>query len=967
MVRKLVLAVAAASALMSSGVVLALGVGDINLRSSLNQPLDAEIELLQVRDLSSQEIISVLATPDEFGRAGIERIFFLNDLTFTPVVRPDGKSVIRVTSSRPVREPFLNFLMEVRWPSGRVLREFTLLLDPPLYDPVPVVASAPISQPRIQPQVQPVRPAPVQPAPARPPRSAGASSAIGAAPAEPLYQAPAASSTQPSAPAASASQAPGQIRTSQADTLWEIALRNRPQGASVHQTMLAIQDLNPDAFIGDNINRLRAGQNLDLPDVSQANSRSQAEAVRQVAAQNASWQQGRQTAEPAQRQLDARRLDEAAAAPQNAREGDSLRLVGSGDEQGAGGADAGARNGEGQLRDELDTTKEELDSVRREKAEAESRLADMQSQMETLQRLLELKDEQLAAMQQAVGEAPAAGDATEAPVVSAPEPAASDASIDEQGAGDAPLAADEDLIVGDSEMSAEADAIEPLEAPMNEEQSPVAADAAVQSVPAPAEPELAEPSPAEPEEVEPVAVVEEQPAGEQELGLLQRMMQNQTLLLAGGGLVLLLLLLALMAIARRNARREEDMADNFIARAAQNNDAVGDEDDQFNVALAGYQEESQAAHAEGEDPMVEADALIAYGKLGKAADVLTTALEREPDRTDLRLKLMEVDGLLDDAEGYAEQEAVLRRDGTVDNQVDMLNVRFPAMAAAIASAAVSAEEYPEWDEDFLQDAIEANATTEQGGHASGAAEAPAESEAPKEEYDFSGFDVEPEPAPRQEPVAEENLDDFDLDFDLDDSLAESLAQADEPTPAITEKLEDDFEFDFNLDEPAAEAPAVKPVDEEEFTLDEDFDLSLTDDLDVAEPGDAAPQAKPDTELEPLEEEQTVELSDADLEAFEAELEASMSEPAAEDEADEIQRVESADTPSAPQATDADEGDDDEFDFLSGTDESATKLDLARAYIDMGDQEGARDILNEVIEEGNDQQQQEARDMMGQLD
>ena len=162
MVRKLVLAVAAASALMSSGVVLALGVGDINLRSSLNQPLDAEIELLQVRDLSSQEIISALATPDEFGRAGIERIFFLNDLTFTPVVRADGKSVIRVTSSRPVREPFLNFLMEVRWPSGRVLREFTLLLDPPLYDPGPVVAAAPVSQPRVAPRVEPVRPAPVQ-------------------------------------------------------------------------------------------------------------------------------------------------------------------------------------------------------------------------------------------------------------------------------------------------------------------------------------------------------------------------------------------------------------------------------------------------------------------------------------------------------------------------------------------------------------------------------------------------------------------------------------------------------------------------------------------------------------------------------------------------------------------------------------------------------------------------------------
>ena len=95
----------------------------------------------------------------------------------------------------------------------------------------------------------------------------------------------------------------------------------------------------------------------------------------------------------------------------------------------------------------------------------------------------------------------------------------------------------------------------------------------------------------------------------------------------------------------------------------------------------------------------------------------------------------------------------------------------------------------------------------------------------------------------------------------------------------------------------------------------------------------------------------------------------MNEPEAAAEADEIQQVESADTPvEPPQAEMAgDVEEEDEFDFLSGTDESATKLDLARAYIDMGDQEGARDILNEVIEEGNEQQQQEARDMMGQLD
>ena len=133
-VRKLVLAIAAASAL-SSGMAHALGLGEVSLKSALNQPLVAEIELLEVRDLASGELIPSLATPEDFTKAGVERQYFLSDLKFTPVLKPNGKSVIRVTSSKPVREPYLNFLVEVLWPSGRLLREYTLLLDPPLYSP----------------------------------------------------------------------------------------------------------------------------------------------------------------------------------------------------------------------------------------------------------------------------------------------------------------------------------------------------------------------------------------------------------------------------------------------------------------------------------------------------------------------------------------------------------------------------------------------------------------------------------------------------------------------------------------------------------------------------------------------------------------------------------------------------------------------------------------------------------------
>jgi pilus assembly protein FimV len=498
---------------------------------------------------------------------------------------------------------------------------------------------------------------------------------------------------------------------------------------------------------------------------------------------------------------------------------------------------------------------------------------------------------------------------------------------------------------------AEADALTPGDAVQSQEvEEPVEEMPVVAEEPAvvPAEQGAVEPAPA-------VAVDEPSSTEQNTLGLIQRMMQNQSFLIAGGGVVLLLLLLILMAVARRNARREADMADNFIARAAESNETSMQDNDEFNVALAGYQEDSNQILDIAQDPLVEADVLIAYGKLGQADDVLNFAIEQEPERTDLRLKLMEVHGMLDDVEGYTEQEAVLRSEGTVDQQVDLLNVRFPVMVAALASAAVPADDYPELDDDFLKERREEPAEE---------ISQPATS---VEEYDFSGFDIEDielEPAPRQEPVAEESLADFDLDFDLDDSLADSLARSgtESTTPAAKE---DDFEFDFDLEEPLAETSKPAQSVEYELNLDDDFDLSLADDLDTAKADQPEPKETAETELEPLEGEQTVELSDSDLEGFETDLEASTAETEAHAEADEIEQAESE--PATARKPELDNEDDDDFDFLSGTDESATKLDLARAYVDMGDQEGARDILTEVIEEGNEQQQQEAREIMGQLD
>ena len=122
MLRKLVAAIIGVSALVP-GAVFGLGMGEVELDSFLNQPLDAQIELLQTRGLASSEIIASLASAREFSAAGVDRSFFLSQLKFEIDTREDGTTYLKVTSNRPVTEPFLNFLVEVQWPAGRLLRE----------------------------------------------------------------------------------------------------------------------------------------------------------------------------------------------------------------------------------------------------------------------------------------------------------------------------------------------------------------------------------------------------------------------------------------------------------------------------------------------------------------------------------------------------------------------------------------------------------------------------------------------------------------------------------------------------------------------------------------------------------------------------------------------------------------------------------------------------------------------------
>ncbi|KXU39450.1 hypothetical protein AXE65_08520 [Ventosimonas gracilis] len=352
----------------------ALGVGEVSLNSRLNQPLDAKIALFEAAGLDANEVIVRLASPEAFERVGLDRPYFLTDLKFSPRLQGAQGNII-VTSSKPVREPYLSFLIEVIWPNGRMLREYTLLLDPPLYAPTQQ-ATAPTPARTAAPQ--PGRPAVA----ATPPAVQHPSRAT--PPTQPPVQ-PTRPATAEAAQTTSSVVAPSEYQTQSNDTLWEIANNFGASGSTVHQTMLAIQDLNPQAFINNNINLLKKGQILRLPDEQQINKRSVAVALRQVAAQNDAWLESRGAA-TAQRQINATNR-EAVGTASRTEPTDNLRLV------------SATSEGTSALNERLAAAQENLDSSRRESAELKSRVSDLEEQVEKLKRLVELKDASLANLQ----------------------------------------------------------------------------------------------------------------------------------------------------------------------------------------------------------------------------------------------------------------------------------------------------------------------------------------------------------------------------------------------------------------------------------------------------------------------------------------------------------------------------------------------------------------------------------------
>jgi pilus assembly protein FimV len=1057
-VRKLAVALALAGGL-GSGVAQALGLGEVELQSFLNEPLDADIALTKTKGVDRENIIAELASPEAFERLGLRRDYFLNNLDFSVETAPNGELVVNVTSREPVREPYLNFLVEVTWPNGRLLREYSVLVDPPIY----------AEESGLRDQVRAPQQTAAQPEPERA--------------RQPQRQ----RQQQQQGPDAGGNQRLGP--TGPSDTLWSIAAQARPGNqVTMQQTMLALQDLNPDAFLNGNINRLKQGQVLQVPTLDQIRQRTASEAVREVQAQNQALAEQRQA--PATREQAG-----TAAAGATEQGGDELRLIagnenetpearesGSAGGTGTGGVDAGEA-----------VAREELDRARRQNEELSSRLEDMEAQVDTLRRLLELKNSQLAEMQQEAAQEDAPADQPEVTDATEPDAQQVPQAIDQDAPG---VVSAEEPVVGQSRSpEAVREALEQSDAAEPDAQEPVVAD-----------------------EQPPVAVEPEAPQQESKgfvATTVDTVMSNPAYQIGlGGGLVGLLALLLLLS--RRKARSEAEHSDHGEAAAA------SDEED-FTLTMAGYEE--PAAAAESNDPLAEADEYIAYGRFDQAAQQLESAISREPSRSDLRLKLLGVYAdsqdrdafekqlgeleALEDADAIAEAEALQAR---LQDEESMPSI--DDLESQLRSGSPETDDswsYSEPDDDTEEEPFSFGTDFESENEKTATT---GTERSDQEDFDSSLEDLELDEkslfgedditeagANEDESIEDESDDDAEADLDalsIDDLVETETGPDKEVGEASEKEVEDlsreiesssepddfsiDFETDTELDEAlepeplGAELPAEPetgepdepadagrlaeeaPTAEKPLELEEEFASLDADeaDIDSAETGDEADRKQPaaideddwasseegsidesfldelDAELEKFSEDDDaddsssasdssmddleLDVSDEDLslisefadsdskdEGGEQDLEEPIGIEEGLDDAlddaevtDSIEAVDettghdpeldevpvvganepdvnenAAEKPPAkpsevPDIEESDLGDEDDFDFLAGTDEIATKLDLARAYVEMGDADGARSILDEVTVEGDEQQKAEAEDMLKNL-
>jgi pilus assembly protein FimV len=958
---------------MLSGAVLAplsvnaAGLGKLTVLSALGQPLRAEIELTAVSPEEASELVAKLASPDAFRAANIEFNPALLNLRFEVEAR-GARQFIRITSTQPINEPFVDMLLELTWTNGRLVREYTFLLDPAdlRTTQAPQVA-APVD-------VRSARPA----APAATPGTTPAAPAPATAPAR---------TPAPPAPRAAAQDAPpaDSYQVKKGDTLGRIAGRLKPSDVSLDMMLVALYRANPDAFSGNNMNRLKSGTILSVPDANTVKSTGQGEAHGVVVAHANDFNAYRaklagQVAaatpakEPEAQQSQAGKItakvQERPTAVTESK--DQLKLSKAGEASGKAGKT-------GAVEDKI--------AKDRQMAEASARVKELEKNVNDLEKLMEVKNKAAADAQSkaAAGAAPAASPA--APAAAPAAPAAAPAAT-------APAAT------------------APVETPAK-----------------PAKPRRTEVTPA-PAPVGP--------------SLVDTIMENIQLI--GAAVAALLGAAALLVMRRRKSAEQLSLpkaesgsvlgdpgttAHSLFAETG--GQSVDTSNSVFNSNFAPSASQLDTNEV---DPVAEADVYIAYGRDAQAEEILKEALRVHPERHPVRLKLLEIYAGRKDARAFEAQAtelysmtkgqgdewaqaAALGAGIDPDNPLYVNAAQAKAAAglsageagvagaaagagAAAAAAPFVASESQELNDFAAMFAEPAPAAPATAGSSAGADDggldldlsqeaAPAAAEANLMDFDLDrdatalpSLEEEAKPAPK---AADSNTLDFDLGgLSFDEPAAAEASATPAPVPAAEEVQ--DLSFDLGLDTPPAKAEAVEaaPAPDAMADIGMDFNLDLPGEGKAEAPAEtAAPAADPLAELDMMDfslpgggetpapaatpaPAEDVPLSAADFaldlpgtdSETPAPAPAAAASPAPADfdlSGIDLDLGGAAQETAAPQS-------EEEMSALHM--EMDTKLDLAVAYQEIGDKEGARELLDEVIRGGSDDQVARASTMRAQL-
>jgi pilus assembly protein FimV len=1033
---------AVASSLVLAAVPLAseaAGLGQITVLSALGQPLRAEVEIFAT-PAELAEMQAKLAAPDEFKRAGVDYSSTLLGISFAITKNPRGRSVIKLSSARPINDPFVDLLLELNWATGRLVRDYTFLLDPPEFAARGKASAAPALVFR----------------PLAPVRSTGEARLPEGRVARPVSPPPMVRA-QPLAPPEQGPSGGGTHRVERGETLSKIARETRPEGVSLDQMLVGLFRANEGAFDRGNMNRLRAGKILSIPETSTLEAIPQGEARRLVIAQSSDWSSYR-------RKLASAAAD-APAAEEEARQQASGKITTKVEDTAAPPAEP---------MDQLKVSKSELaggkpatakrsdeDLIAKEQAlkEANERLAALERNVAELQRLVELKNQSLAELEkQSAGEP-----APTAPVAAAVPAAESAVPMEKPAAPSAPPAESR-----------------PTEVPAQADQKPEEARAESKAAaPTPVEP----PKPTAAPKPKIVLPPLEEPSFLE--GLL-----TSTPFMAGGGGILALLAALWLARRRRQSAGERPLdsqastlgakGDSLVANSVFRSTGGQSVDTSHSMAQTDFSQAGPGSIDTDEvDPVAEADVYMAYGRDAQAEEILLEARQKDPGRLAIHLKLLEIYFGRRDVKPFdALATELFNATGGIGSEwekvADMglqLNSRNTLFgSAAPAEPAPAAIDSRPADDDLdpgdktiaierpLEETMSFELPYEKtmvvGRDASAAPSAepahddtlvrPAEPEAlPAQSPTTAAVDVE---APAASLTAMSDLADLDFDLGIGDGKPRTPAAADDddflettlsfPNPAEGDALDFDlasslpkapslpdaefdndepdvpptpvdelgvpeetmligsgfratssqpggfdFEFDLGPDEPVDQQAERKELslDGHEELLDIgtagadslEFDVTLTESTVLGEG-----MQHPSFDMASISLDLDLEDKDWDDRAGTAAAEAGAL-PDSIDAADSLFEADQEDTLVNPDfsTTQADGTLDSAFASdmdlsseveISSSEEVATKIDLAKAYQEMGDLEGARELLQEVIKDGDAAQREAALAILGEL-